>query len=148
MIFRHDDEQGSTSVFRYTRGSGQGESRLHAKVSIGIGGHISSTDSRPESAEPQSQHSPYLTGMQRELDEEVRIETSFEESCVGLINDDETEVGRVHLGIVHVFQVAAPQVFANEQDIVDAGFQRLKELVDQTDRMETWSRYCFDALFR
>ena len=41
VIFRHRDQAGRVSLFQYTRGKGQGEARLHAKRSIGIGGHIS-----------------------------------------------------------------------------------------------------------
>ena len=40
----------------------------------------------------------YREGMRRELAEEVVIDTPYTETIVGLINDDETPVGRVHLG--------------------------------------------------
>ena len=68
-IFRHVDAEGRSHVFQYTRGSGQGEGRLHSKRSIGVGGHISSID-----AEAGRTAQPYEEGMRRELDEEVRIE--------------------------------------------------------------------------
>jgi predicted NUDIX family phosphoesterase len=142
VIFQHVDENGGKHVFQYTRGKGQGESRLHAKLSIGIGGHISSADAAQDEADP------YGEGMQRELAEEVKVDTAFDEQCVGLINDDETEVGKVHLGVVHVFTVAEPRVQANEEEIVDAGFRPLAELREELDRMETWSSICFNALFR
>ena len=45
--------------------------------------------------------------MRRELDEEVIVETPYTARCVGLINDDQTDVGRVHLGVVHIFDVDA-----------------------------------------
>ena len=96
VIFRHTDPQGQQSIFVYTRGKG-GEKRLHAKRSVGIGGHISSVDA--------GNGSPYEEGMRRELEEEVSIDTKYTAKCVGLINDDETEVGRVHLGVVHLFDV-------------------------------------------
>ena len=102
VIFRHVDAAGRTHVFEYTRGKGQGEKRLHSKRSIGIGGHISSDDA--------AEINPYQEGMRRELEEEVQIDTPYTERCVGLINDDETEVGRVHLGVVHIFDVAEPAV--------------------------------------
>lgn len=141
VVFQYDDPQGVSHVFQYTRGKGQGESRLHAKLSIGIGGHISADDALQEQADP------YAEGMQRELREEVQINTPFEEACVGLINDDETEVGRVHLGVVHLFRVVSPDVVANETEIEDAGFRPIEELRGQRERMESWSSICFDALF-
>ena len=72
VIFRHHDEQGRETVFQYTRGTGQGEGRLHRKRSVGIGGHISLLD-----ADAASGGDPYKEGMQRELDEEVAIDTPY-----------------------------------------------------------------------
>ncbi len=142
VIFQHVDADGGKHIFQYTRGKGQGESRLHAKLSIGIGGHISSED-----VNDSKESDPYFAGMQRELEEEVRIDTAYEDQCVGLINDDETEVGKVHLGVVHLFTVAEPRVKANEDEIVESGFRSVKELSKELDRMETWSSYCFESLF-
>jgi predicted NUDIX family phosphoesterase len=141
VIFQHIDADGEKHVFQYIRGLGQGESRLHAKLSIGIGGHISSDDAS------QNQADSYDEGMQRELAEEVIIDTAYDEECVGLINDDETEVGKVHLGVVHIYTVAEPRVQPNEGEIVDAGFRPVAALRQEIDRMETWSSICFEALF-
>ncbi len=138
-IFRHRDEAGKVRLFRYTRGKGQGEQRLHRKCSIGIGGHISADDRR--------ESCPYQEGMRRELHEEVILDTAYEQQCVGLINDDQTEVGRVHLGVVHLFDVAEPRVRPREEDILDAGFAALDTLRAERDRLESWSRICMDALF-
>lgn len=141
VIFRHQDEEGGIHVFQYTRGKGQGESRLHSKKSIGIGGHISSVDANQKDADP------YREGMQRELDEEVRIDTAFDMQCVGMINDDETEVGRVHLGIVHICDVAEPRVTPRETEIAAASFQPVEQLFKELERFESWSSICLEALF-
>jgi predicted NUDIX family phosphoesterase len=133
-IFRHRDADGNVSIFQYTRGKGQGEARLHSKRSIGIGGHISSLDANEDS--------PYDQGMQRELEEEVQINTPFEQACVGMINDDETEVGKVHLGVVHIFDVAEPNVKSNETDIIESGFTPIKEILTDIESFETWSQIC------
>jgi predicted NUDIX family phosphoesterase len=138
-IFRYLDGNEDYQIFQYRRGSGQGESRLHKKKSIGIGGHISSVDA--------GDHSPYLLGMQRELDEEVTIGSPFEQKLVGLINDDQNEVGKVHLGVVHIYTVTEPAVSANESEIIDAGFLPIQEILDQIDEFETWSQICLRALF-
>lgn len=141
VIFRYQDSNGATHLFQYTRGSGQGESRLHSKKSIGIGGHISSVDTG------RADRDPYQEGMQRELDEEVQIDTAFDMQCVGLINDDETEVGRVHLGIVHICDVAEPRVTPREEEIAEAGFVPVSELLKEKDSFESWSAICLEALF-
>lgn len=138
VIFQHLDAHG-VHLFQYTRGKGQGEQRLHAKRSIGIGGHISSEDA--------GEASPYAEGMRRELAEEVVIDTNYRDQCVGLINDDQTEVGRVHLGVVHLFDVETPRVRPRETEIVDAGFRPLRELLDSIDEFETWSQICLRSLF-
>ncbi len=88
VIFRHRDAAGQTSLFQYTRGKGQGEARLHSKRSVGIGGHIAADDGISDCSRP------YAEGMRRELEEEVIVDTPLEMHCVGLINDDETPVGR------------------------------------------------------
>jgi predicted NUDIX family phosphoesterase len=141
MIFCHTDLSGNVSVFQYVRGKGMGESRLHQKRSIGVGGHIA--------AEDQGEHSAdiYREGMLRELHEEVVLRTTFTERCIGLINDDSTEVGSVHLGIVHRLDVAEPNVISNESDLIESGFMPLGELRKHREQMESWSVISLDALF-
>ena len=141
-IFRHVDNE-KVSVFQYVRGKGQGESRLHSKRSIGIGGHISTLDVPTAGDETES----YQAGMRRELEEEVKIESPYTESCVGLINDDENEVGKVHLGVVHLFDVERPLVTANETEIIESGFLPVEELLADIERCETWSQICLKTLF-
>lgn len=139
VIFRHTDAAGNVSLFQYTRGKGQGEKRLHAKRSIGIGGHISSDDA--------DCHNPYEEGMRRELSEEVIISTEYQSTMVGMINDDLTEVGKVHLGVVHFFDVASPAVQPREEEILEAGFRPVAELLAECEQFETWSQICLQALF-
>ena len=135
-IFRHDGK-----VFHYKRGKLQGEGRLHSKRSVGIGGHISASDER-------SGVSVYREAMQREIAEEVFVQSAFKENCLGLINDDETEVGKVHLGIVHVFDLEAPKVRPREESIIQAGFAQPAELVRDRDQFESWSQICLDQLLQ
>lgn len=141
-IFRHTDRTGQQSVFVYTRGNGQGESRLHAKRSVGVGGHISADD-----AQQGDDIHPYDEGMRRELEEEIRIETPYRQRCVGLINDDETDVGKVHLGVVHIFDVERPNVQPREAEIIDTGFRPVDQLLGDLAGFETWSSICLQALF-
>lgn len=133
-LFRHGD-----LIFHYTRGTKQGEARLHAKKSVGVGGHISTLDR-------DSQQETYLAGMERELDEEVSIETGYREQLIGLLNDDSNDVGKVHLGVVHVFDLDKPQVLPREESMIDAGFAPLSQLVEEIDSFETWSQICLKFL--
>lgn len=142
VLFRYTDEADTVHLFQYTRGRGQGEKRLHSKRSVGIGGHISSVD-----AEVATSNDPYREGMRRELDEEVIIDTPCTINCVGMINDDLTEVGKVHLGIVHLFDVERPQVYSREDEIREAGFRPVAELMGQLDQFESWSEICLRAMF-
>ncbi len=135
VVFRYLDPQGQVQIFQYTRGGGQGEARLHTKRSVGIGGHISSLD-----AQAGTHQDVYREGLQRELDEEVCIDTTFSERCIGLINDDQTSVGQVHLGIVHLLDVTEPQLTPRETDIQQAGFQPLEKIQAELADFETWSQ--------
>ncbi|MCX7423789.1 MAG: phosphoesterase [Planctomycetia bacterium] len=134
-IFRCNGE-----IFSYRRDKGQGESRLLGKRSVGIGGHISTIDE-------VAGGSTYLEGMRREIEEEVFLESGYRHECVGLINDDLTEVGKVHLGIVHIFDLDAPQVRPREQSIIQTGFATPTDLLRERDQFETWSQICLDHLF-
>jgi predicted NUDIX family phosphoesterase len=134
-IFRHGE-----SIFHYRRGKLQGDGRLRGLRSIGIGGHISSTDA--ETAEAS-----YVAAMSREIEEEVFLESGYTQKCVGLINDDLTEVGRVHLGIVHLFELEAPKVRPREESIIETGFASPAELARDAPGFETWSQICLDHLF-
>ncbi len=135
VLLRHRDSDGKTSCFRYTRGSGGGENRLHARQSLGIGGHINPVDSTGGGDR-------YIAGMNRELEEEVAIDSPYAQTAAGLIYDDTTEVGRVHLGIVHVFDLDRPAVTAREADLADGGFIDLADLRAGSERLETWSQLC------
>lgn len=149
VIFRHRDSSGGETVFQYTRGSGQGEGRLHSKKSVGIGGHISDVDlpGAANSTGSTGNGGVFEEGMRRELDEEVEIDTPYRASCVGMINDDENPVGRVHLGMVHLFDVERPSVNPRESEIIESGFRRVTEILADIDHFETWSQICMNALF-
>ena len=130
----------SGQIFHYTRGKRATEIRLQALRSIGVGGHISADDATLFD-------SPYREAMFREVAEEVRLETDYTERCVGLINDDSTPVGQVHLGIVHVFELQQPKVERREQALTRAGFASVAELRAQREEFETWSQFLLDQDF-
>jgi predicted NUDIX family phosphoesterase len=140
VLLQWTDDDGTTKLFTYTRGGGSGEARLHAKRSVGIGGHISREDAAGGG-------DPYSTGMHRELTEEVQLESGYQEYRDGLIYDPSNDVGKVHLGVVHRFVLERPEVKSNEAELAEGGFVSVEELREQMDRLETWSQLAIKALF-
>jgi predicted NUDIX family phosphoesterase len=138
-IIAHGD-----SVLHYVRGKKAGEQRLVAKGSIGIGGHLNDTD---ESLFAWDENA-YRAGVAREVNEEITIETTFEDRIVALLNDDSTEVGRVHLGIVHIFRLAEPKVTKREAMITSVAFLKKEDLLARRESLETWSQLCVDSFDR
>ena len=141
-IIAHGD-----TVLHYVRGKKAGEQRLVAKGSIGIGGHMN--EEKDELLWNFAlDEAAYRTGVEREVNEEIKIETAFEDRIVALLNDDTTEVGRVHLGIVHVFRLAEPKVTKREAMITNVAFLTKDELLARRDSLETWSQLCVDSFDR
>ena len=127
-------------ILRYRRGKGGQETRLHGLFSVGIGGHISEEDHGLFSA-----GLGYHEGMRRELMEEVAIE-EVNEVAVALINDDSTDVGYVHFGVVHVLHVANEDVAGRRSGIVAPEFVPIAEATKDPAGYESWSRFCLENL--
>src|SRR5881409_763663 len=128
----------------YVRGKKAGEQRLVAKGSIGIGGHMNDMDESLFAWDEAA----YRAGVEREVNEEILISAPFEDKTVALLNDDSTEVGRVHLGVVHVFKLAEPNVEKREAMITNVAFLNQNELMTRCESLETWSQICLDSLER
>ncbi len=128
----------------YQRGKSGGESRLHAKLSLGIGGHINPIDTEDDSMGEQT----YFRALDRELNEELQINSKFTINTLGFVNDDETEVGRVHLGLIHLVTLESEDVASNEEGIANLEFVSLEQLQnpDTFNRLETWSQIAVDLL--
>jgi predicted NUDIX family phosphoesterase len=127
-------------ILRYRRGKGGQETRLHGLYSVGVGGHISEEDHGLFSS-----GIGYHDAMRRELQEEVDIDVT-KEIAVAVINDDSTEVGYVHLGIVHIVQVPNEDVANRRSGLVGAEFIPLSEAAKNLDAYESWSRFCLENL--
>lgn len=135
-IFCHEGR-----ILAYSRTSKGGESRLHDKMSLGIGGHINPVDGLADSLET------YLAGVEREIREEIVFSGTARQSLYAVINDDSNEVGSVHLGIVHRFELDNEDVLPNEKKLTDLAFRSLDELAGPLyGKLETWSAICVDAL--
>ena len=128
-------------VFHYVRGKKAGEQRLVAKGSVGIGGHMNDGDEGLFALDGDA----YNGAVQREVAEEIFIETPYKNRVVALLNDDSNEVGKVHLGVVHIFHLDAEAARKREQMITESGFLSIAELRARRDALETWSQLCVDG---
>ena|SRR5947209_4397916 len=135
VLLIHNDQ-----LLRYRRGKGGEETRLHGLYSVGIGGHISEEDHSLFSSDIG-----YEDGMVREVREEVDIE-QVKAPAVALINDDSTDVGWVHFGVVHVMNVTNQKVAGRRSGIVSPEFIPIAAAVDDASSYESWSRFCLESL--
>jgi predicted NUDIX family phosphoesterase len=137
-LFQHNGK-----YLHYTRGKSGGESRLHAQGSVGVGGHINPVDER---ADPLGK-ATYLAGVEREIDEELNITGGHQNRIVGLLNDDSNDVGKVHLGVVHIFDLESEEVTSAEDALANLAVQSSDDLTGKLHgSLETWSRFCVDEL--
>ncbi len=130
----------SGRILRYRRGKGGQETRLHGLFSVGVGGHISEEDHGLFSSDRG-----YQDGMRRELMEEVAI-GDVKDAAVAVINDDSTDVGYVHFGVVHVVQVPDEKIVGGRSGIVAPEFVPIAEAMKDAAGYETWSRLCLEQL--
>ena len=135
VLLIHNDR-----LLRYRRGRGGEETRLRGLYSIGVGGHISEEDHVLFSKD-----FGYKEGMLREVREEVAIE-QVKEATVAMINDDSTEVGYVHFGVVHIMQVASERVAGRRNGIVNPEFVPIAGALEEASSYESWSRLCLENL--
>lgn len=126
-------------IFSYRRGALLSEERLLDNYSIGIGGHISISD-------PNLFTDTYDEGMHREIREELYIDTEYIDNMAAMINDDSDEVGKVHFGIVHIFDLTKPLVRKKEKSINEPKFLEIEELKRNIDRYENWSKICINNI--
>ena len=127
-------------ILRYRRGKGGQETRLHGLFSVGVGGHISEEDHGLFSS-----RAGYQEGMRRELQEEVAIE-DIKDVVVAVINDDSTEVGYVHFGVVHIVRVGNEDVAGKRSGIVAPEFIPIADAMKDLSAYESWSRFCLENL--
>jgi predicted NUDIX family phosphoesterase len=120
--------------FLMRRTKSGGDARLHDRWSIGVGGHLNPGDG------------DVLGGLRREWAEELVADFVPEFTAVGLLNDDTTAVGAVHVGVVYVADAAGRAVSIRETEKLAGAFAATAEVAAVRDAMETWSRLAFDLL--
>jgi predicted NUDIX family phosphoesterase len=133
-VFRCGDR-----ILHYTRGKSGGESRLHAKISVGVGGHVNPVDMDGGKTGPDAYHA----AVTREIEEELDLPQEHSHQIIALLNDESNAVGQVHLGIVHLVDLKSDTVSSREDALSDLGFTALEELNGPAfERLETWSQFC------
>jgi predicted NUDIX family phosphoesterase len=119
-------------LMRRTRAGG--DERLHDLWSIGVGGHLNPGDGG------------LARGLLREWQEEVIADFVPEFRPIGLLNDDTTDVGRVHLGVVYAADAGGRDVTIRETDKLSGEFVPTSVVAAVSDQLETWSSIVFDFL--
>ena len=119
-------------LMRRTRAGG--DARLFDRWSIGVGGHIDPGDEG------------IAGGLRREWHEELVADFEPAFTPYALLNDDTTDVGAVHLGVVVLADTGGRPVQVRETDKLSGAFARPGEVAAGIDHLETWSRIVFDAL--
>ena len=129
-------DANTNEVLVYKRLVGGGEARLHGKASVGIGGHMNEVEGK-------TIFEMLKINAARELNEEVGV--SEEEALnnlhfIGLINDDKTEVGQVHVGVVYECKVDKSKVEVKEDDTLVIKWMTADEAKAE-ENYETWSEF-------
>ena len=118
------------------RTKNQGEARLHDMYSIGVGGHINPEDGVfPWEA--------FENGFEREIREEVSVDIHSMD-YLGILNDLQTAVSRVHMGVVYLAEVDFNGF--NEVEKFTGEMVDLAKLSKYRERMETWSQIVLEYL--
>lgn len=120
--------------FLMRRTKAGGDDRLHDRWSIGVGGHLNPGDAGVEGC------------LRREWAEELAADFVPDFEPVGLLNDDTTAVGAVHVGFVYAADAAGRSVAIRETEKLVGSFAATDEVAAVRDGLETWSRLVFDAL--
>ena len=120
--------------FLMQRTRGGRDERLHDRFSIGVGGHLNPGDGG------------LAPGLLREWHEELVADFVPPFQPVGLLNDDTTDVGQVHLGVVFVADAGGRAVAIRETHKLSGAFAAPARVREVADRLETWSRIAFEFL--
>ncbi|MDA3787924.1 MAG: phosphoesterase [Desulfobacula sp.] len=118
------------------------EQRLHDLWSIGIGGHINPIDMETQTA---SFLQILTVGMERELQEELdqRPEKDLP-LFVGVISEDVTDVGKVHLGAVFRILTNTPEKFLPGSELFQFTWEKTRNL--EQLNLELWSKMALKLL--
>lgn len=133
LVFSHNDH-----YFLMQRTDNQTESRLRNKFSLGIGGHINQEDLTDNSI---------FAWAKREFHEEVDYADEFTIEPLGILNDDATAVGHVHVGFVFLLKGSTPNIKV-KSELKSGHLVSLEECKSHFNTMETWSQIVYEFLIK
>lgn len=118
----------------YKRLEGGGETRLHGLLSIGVGGHMNDVEDEADI------DGKLRVNAARELEEEVGLSADDVKNIEvhGLINDDDNDVGKVHIGLVLKIDVEKDKVINNEEDTIALEWVK-NDVLETMSPYESWS---------
>ncbi len=131
FIFKH-----ASTLFLMERAENAGEKRLKGMLTLGIGGHLSKEDAAGKSLEHW--------GM-REFHEEVSFNDTVSFVPLGIVNDETTPVGRVHMGLVYLVEGSTPNI-SIKSELKNGNLTTLPSISNRYEYLEPWSKVCFDHL--
>ncbi|SHF33351.1 Predicted phosphoesterase, NUDIX family [Desulfacinum infernum DSM 9756] len=118
------------------------EKRLHGRASVGLGGHVIREDALAAS---NGLASVLACGLRRELSEEFAIlPEPYRLTFRGIINEEESAVGEVHLGLVFRMDVSTPQALRPGAEL--HRFQWVPLSQAGRHPLELWSRLALEIL--
>ena len=134
-------------VWAYERTSKGGESRLHNKVAVAVGGHWDLADLVIENGCINLARS-LQQAVKRELEEEVRITANIVSTrqLEPKICADDTEVDKVHLGIVWVHELDGEGISSAEEQLEEIGFVTPELLLSDQYNSEGWAKIICECL--
>jgi len=133
-------------LFAYQRTKQQGESRLHGKWSIGVGGHVSRDLDGGPGAQPAELSAVrvqqlVLRAAVREVHEEVELFSQPHGlQFRGLLRDRRDPVGEVHLGVVYSVQLPEPYLASREPSAAFGGLRPRGWFQSRISEFENWSQ--------
>ena len=165
VLYKHLGDK--LSLLTYVRGKGGTETRLHDKLSVGLGGHIEEMPNKPEGLD-----AVIYRAAVRELEEELGtsyVSDTLKESMANILlasrlNRDHTILGNpptlyhsratpvdeVHLGVFTLVPVTDENLSMDlEKGVIEgASWMPFSELTNESTytRLETWSKAVVDNL--
>lgn len=139
-------QKESRLIFAYQRSStsSYSEKRLRGKWSWGIGGHVDKDESLTGD--------PILAALHREINEEIDLVHYDEPILLGYINDDQTEVGQVHFGLLFLAFTEARKIKPKDKEMSWGGFMSYDQLAEicslSEGNVESWSEIALEPLRR
>jgi len=132
IVVKKDD-----SYLMLKRLNKQTEKRLHGKYSLGVGGHINPDPS-------DKYENIIISGLFKELNEEISIKEPFNLTFSGIINNQISDVGKVHVGFLYILEASSWDFEVLEKEKMTGEWIDKKDLASYYEYLEGWSQIVVD----